>query len=235
MMTFNIYVPSYRRYNKILTYHKLQYCTYVVRKSEEALYRSAGIESILSVEDSLINSFEKVVNWLLDHAPEDVIAVIDDDIEEFYHRIEALEKLTPEETTLEIERTAQLIADLDLGYACCPIDTNVKYYDRPFKFVGVNGGVKIFNRRILTDNRFNLKFKFLSDIDFELHELMKRRIILITNYFCNNAKVDTNEGGNNSNKSLREIESENQELSLKWGKYYKKANGRSTGRVSVTR
>lgn len=233
-MTFNIYVISYRRSNAILTGKNLEYCTYVVRKSEEQLYKDAGVESVWAIEDELINSVGKVTNYLLDNAPEDVICVCDDDIDDFYYRLEALEKIDPTEVTQEIERLAQMIADLDLGYACCPIDTSVKYYDRPFKFVGVTGGVKIFNRRIL-DSRVDLEMKFLSDVDFELHELLKRRIILIANYFCNNARVDTNEGGNNGQKSLREIEIENEQMSLKWGKYYRKADGGSAGRVVVSR
>lgn len=234
-MTFNIYVQSYKRAHAILTYHNLEYCTYVVRKSEEKEYKAAGIENVLSVEDQLIDSCGKVTNYLLDHAPEDIICIVDDDIETFYYRLEELTRIESKvDVTREIERIAQLMADLDIGYACCPIDTSLKYYDRPFKFVGVTGGLKIFNRTVL-DTRVSLEYKFLSDIDFELHELLKRRIILIANYFCNNAKVDTNAGGNNGNKSLREIESENDRMSLKWGKYYRKANGGSAGRVSVKR
>lgn len=234
-MTFNIYVQSYKRYDAILTYHSLEYCTYVVRKSELEKYRAAGIDSIWAIEDELIDSCAKVTNYLLDNAPEDVICILDDDIETFYHRTDTLVKLQdPEIVTREIERIAQVMSDLGIGYACCPIDTSVKYYDRAFKFSGVTGGLKIFNRNVLT-NRVNPKYKYLSDIDFELKELLEHRIILIANYFCNNAKVDTNAGGNNGNKSLTEIESENEQMSLKWGKYYRKANGRSAGRVVVQR
>ena len=235
MATFNIYVQSYRRANAILTYHSLEYCTDVVRKSEEGLYRAAGIENIWAIQDDLIDSCGKVTNYLLDNAPEDVICIVDDDIEQFYHRLDTLQKIeSKEEVTREIERLAQLAYDMGIGYACCPIDTTPKYYDRPFKFVGVTGGLKIFNRTVL-ENRVNLEYKYLSDIDFELKELMEHRIILIANYFCNNARVDTNEGGNNGNKSLGEIEAENQEMSLKWGKYYKKADGGSAGKVKVVR
>ena len=38
MATFKIYVPSYKRSDKILTGSILPECTYVVRKSEEELY-----------------------------------------------------------------------------------------------------------------------------------------------------------------------------------------------------
>ena len=41
--TFGIYVPSYKRYDCIKTDKVLNDCTYVVRESEEQLYRDAGI------------------------------------------------------------------------------------------------------------------------------------------------------------------------------------------------
>ena len=53
--TLGIYVPSYRRSSKILTYHLLEYCTYMVRKSEEQAYREAGVENIWAVDDELID------------------------------------------------------------------------------------------------------------------------------------------------------------------------------------
>lgn len=73
-MTFNIYVASYHRWNTTTVWKYLEYCTYVVRKSEEEAYRSVGIQNILAVEDDLICSFVKVHNWLIDNAPEVLIS-----------------------------------------------------------------------------------------------------------------------------------------------------------------
>ena len=79
-LTFNVYVPSYQRYgDKVRIYDHLEYCTYVVRKSEEAKYRAAGIERIWSIEDSLIDSMHKVFQYIIDESPEDVICIVDDD------------------------------------------------------------------------------------------------------------------------------------------------------------
>lgn len=235
MPSFNIYVPSYKRSDRILTQNYVEYCTYVVRKSEADDYRQNGVKSIWAVDDELINSVSKVVNYIVENAPEDVICVIDDDVQQVCYRTDAIEKLHDAETvTRELERCAQIIYDLGIGYGACPSDSNVKYYDRPFKFVGVNGGMKIFNRKALK-SRFSEKLKFLSDIDFQLSELLQNRVILISNYFCFQCSIDTNAGGSNANKSLREFEVENEYVSQKWGAYYKKADGGSAGSIRVKR
>lgn len=235
MATFNIYVPSYKRYNNLLTYKYLEYCTYVVRKSEEQDYINAGVKNVWAIEDSLIDSFSKVTNYIIDNSPEDVVCVLDDDVNAICYRLDVLEKLSdPTTITREIERLAQICFDLDVGYLACPSDSNVKYYDKPYKFVGVNGGLKIFNKKVLK-SRFEPSLKFLSDIDLQLNELLKNRIILIPNYFCFQCSIDTNSGGSNNNKKLSDFDSENEYMNQKWGRYYEMADGKSAGKIRVKR
>ena len=235
-MKFNIYVPSYKRSEKILTQDHLEYCTYVVRKSEEDLYRQAGVKSIWAIEDDKIDSLVKVHNYIIDNAPEDVVCLLDDDIAKFVYRIDTLETILDKETvTREIERLAQIMVDCGIGYGASPSDMNVKYYDRPFKFTGVTGAVKLFNKSKLK-SRWKEGLKFLCDIQLELEELLSNRIILIPEYFCAEASMDVNEGGNNAQgKTLAEFNAENEEMKLRWGKYYKIANGGKAGRVNVKR
>ena len=234
-MTFNIYVRSYNRYDRIETGRTLEYCTYVVRASQAEAYRKLGIESVWGIEDSLVNSGEKVLNYLIDHAPEDVIAVLDDDIELFRYRHETFENINdPVIVTREIERLAQLITDLNIGYASTAGHTNLMYYDEPFKFVGVNGGLKIFNRKCVK-GRFDGTYRFLSDDYFELQELLHNRIILLSEYFIHAGKINTNAGGNNDNKSIQEFESNHARLKEKWGKYYKLPVNSASGGFKVKR
>lgn len=144
-------------------------------------------------------------------------------------------KATPEEASIEIERLAQIMYDLGIGYGATPSDMSLMYYDRPFKFSGVTGQLKIFNKKSLK-TKWKEGLKFLCDIQLELEELLKNRIILIPVYFCNKAFMDVNEGGNNANgKSLAEFNAENDIMKVKWGKYYIKANGGKAGRVNVKR
>lgn len=234
-MTFNIYVPSYKRFNCIKTANLVEYCTYVVRKSEEQAYRDAGIENVLAVEDELINSVNKVKTWIMEHTEEDVVCILDDDIKCFKHRHEDMEDLSKESATRELERLAQMICDLEIGYCGCPNGgMQLKYYDQPFKFSGVTIALCIINKAC-SKAKLNPDLKFLSDVDYVLQELLGNRIILVPNYFVVDAEVDTNEGGSNESKSLAEFEAENEIVKNKWGKYYIKADGGSAGRISVKR
>lgn len=234
-MEFNIYVPSYGRSDRILTKNHLDYCTYVVRKSEEAAYRDAGVESLIAVEDSEVNSAAKVYAWIWRNVPEDVFAIVDDDIEKFMYRLDDLKDISdPVQVTSEIERLAQMLVDLDLGYLACPLDSNVKFYDRPFKFVGLTGALKIYNRPKFKA-RDDGKLLFLADVNVEMQELLHNRVILIPNYFCLKAALDKNAGGTNGTKTLSMYDAENDIMKNKWGKYYVKANGGKAGRINVKR
>ena len=193
------------------------------------------MESIWAVEDELINSVNKVSNYILDNASEDVICIIDDDVKQIGYRLDNLSKeKEPEVITRELERLGQLMYDLNIGFGACPSDSNVKYYDKPFKFCGVTGGMKLYNRNVLK-TRFNLSLKFLSDIDLQMQELLVNRIILIPNYFCFQCSIDVNSGGSNENKKLKDFDAENEYMSQKWGKYYQMANGGAAGRIKVKR
>ena len=234
-MTFNIYVPSYKRYGAILTQNCVEYCTYVVRESEAERYRAAGVENVLAVPDEEINSLVKVHNWILEKTPEDVVCLIDDDVEYFSYRTDTIEKILDKTAaTREAERLGQLLADLNIGYCATPSDQALMYYDRPFKFTGVTGQFKIFNKKALK-TRFKEGMKFLCDMQFEMEELLKNRIILIPEYFVNQAHMDTNEGGNNELKTLSEFNAENDIMKNTWGKYYVKAGSGSAGKIKVER
>ena len=69
------------------------------------------------MEDELICGLTEVNQWLIDNAPEDVIAILDDDIHHFYYRMYDTVSLDdPEVVTAELERIGQLMADLKIGF-----------------------------------------------------------------------------------------------------------------------
>ena len=233
MASFNIYVISYKRSNEILTNNLLEYCTYIVRKSEEQLYKDAGVKT-LAVEDNEINSVCKVMNWAIENTPEDVIAIIDDDIKSFSYRLETNTLIQDKETiTREIERIAQLIYDLGIGYASPPIDSSPMYYDSEFKFTGVTGPVKIINKA-KCKARFN-EIPFLLDMDFLLQELLVNRVVLIPRYIIQDVGLNTNKGGTNDNKSVKLYMNAGDTLKNKWGKYYKPGKDAEPGKIMVKR
>lgn len=232
-MKVGFYVPSYKRYEKILTHKILPFCTYVVRKSEEDKYKEVGV-NVLAVDDELINSIPKVENYIIENTPEEVIVMLDDDIKNFVYRLEENENIEDEDVIYdEIMRQAQLVVDLNIGYMSTPNDMNPKFYNCEFKFAGVTGQMRIINKN-RCKSRFN-EIDFLNDIDFELQELLQNRIILIPNYFIADAYVDTNAGGSNENKSLNKYYLANETMKNKWGKYYKVSENGKPGRIVIKR
>lgn len=233
-MTFNIYVPSYNRWGAIKTAKHLDYCTYVVRKSQERQYRDAGIESILAVDDLEINSLQKVTNYIIERTPEDVVALLDDDVYKVSYRLDSLTAITdPSLVSMELERLAQCLVDLNIGYCASPASSRAMYYDRPFRFTGTTGGMKIFNKAVCKARWSELLI--LSDMEFELTELLHNRIILIPDYFCDEHNIDTNSGGNNTVKSNSLIEQENRTLIDRFGKYWRCPGNGKGGKVMVDR
>lgn len=235
MATFNVYVISYKRSNAIKTEKHLEYCTYVVRKSEEQAYKDAGVRSVWGIEDELIDSCTKVMNYLVENAPEDVIVVIDDDCTGFTYRLDNLEKITdPVVVSTEIERLAQLVYDLNIGYLASPSSSRLLYYKEPFEFTGVTGALKVYNRKVLKA-RYRKDLIFVADMDFELTELLHNRIMLIPAYFTIQHDLDTNEGGNSARKTTKLEITENEMLANKWGRYYQKMENGKPGKIRVKR
>lgn len=221
MPTFNIYVPSYKRANHIQTAHALEYCTYVVRKSEEEDYRKAGITDLIAVEDSKIDSLLKVIQWIVDNAPEDVIAMIDDDIDNLIYRLDYNSDITdPEIATAEIERIAQVMYDLGIGYGGVDFTTKPWGYTSEFGFSGVAGGLRWFNRAVYKAVP-DFKAEKNDDIDRCLQELLHNRIILKPKYLCVSGLQDRNEGGTNDGKLRQDQLDSIEYMKLKWGSYFR--------------
>ena len=218
MATFNIYVPSYHRWDTTHVYKNLEYCTYVVRKSEEEFYKKLGVKT-WAIEDHLINSFAKVQNYIIRNAPEDVVCVLDDDIENFYYRLEKNERIaSQEECTRELERLGQICYDLDIGLLGCPIRNIPWGYTAEFHFSGMIGPIRYYNRKKITKSEY-IQMSFFGDTDFVLQELLNNRIILRPDYLVTDAQLETNKGGMNQKRN-KAIQLQNYDkMKAKWGKY----------------
>lgn len=219
--SFGIYVPSYKRAKTTNTYKLVEYFKYVVRKSEEQSYIDAGIpkENILAVEDTEIDSMIKVVNWISCNAEEDVIAMLDDDIEKFIYRLDTSEYFTdPETVTAELERIAQIMHDLKIGYGSVDATKTPCNYCSEFEFKGNSGGMRWINRKVYK-SKFLEEIGYCCDIDVVLHELLVNRIILKPKYLCIKAGTDLNAGGNSAKTRASQLTSV-ELMKSKWGKYY---------------
>lgn len=219
MKSFNVYVPSYKRYDdKLRIYDHLEYCTYVVRESEAELYRKNGIENLWVVKDELIDNIHKVHQYIIDESPEDIICIIDDDGKLVY-RTETTREMTPEEGSMELERTAIMMNDLGLGYACTDAVPAPYYYVSEFVFKGMCGGCKWINKEKFKA-KVDAKCQYNFDLDLELQELLHNRIVLKPLYFIDIGGQDTNSGGSNTDKNKAKRIAGIEYTKAKWGKYF---------------
>jgi hypothetical protein len=234
--TLGIYVPSYKRSDSIITYKFLKNCTYVVRKSEKQLYKDAGVERVLAVPDEEINSFAKVRQWIIDNTPEDIVVQIDDDITCFsYAHKETFEAITDEEVAYtELERVAQLLSDLELGFASIRMTVSTLTYNSEFSFSATLGMVCWYNKSALK-GRYDEKVTTKCDMDFQLQELLHNRIILVPSYLRAKGLYDKNKSGNNIGKTSEKVRQNVDYLKLKWGRYFKHNYQKNISRVVVKR
>lgn len=219
MEQFGIYIASYRRAKTATTHKFLEYYKYVVRKSEEKAYQAAGLDSLLAVEDRKICGLTEVNQWLIDNAPEPVIVILDDDIHHFYYRLDKQQSITdPEIITAELERIAQLMVDLDVGFAATDATTSIWNYDSEFSFKGSAGAVRWINRKIFKA-KCHKELEYNYDLDLVLQELLVNRIILKPKYFCSKGLTDVNVGGASDKQRADQIASIDL-MRSKWGKYF---------------
>ena len=234
--TIGVYVPSYKRSDRILTWHVLNDCTYVVRESEEEAYRAAGITKILTAPDEEINSLAKVRQWIIDNTPEDIVIQCDDDISKMIYKgknnkVEIEDK---DIIDMEFERVAQILSDLRLGFASCTMTGDVRKFNAEFLFKGITGGICWFNKECLK-SRFDNMTYIKEDTDFVLQELLSNRIIIIPDYFGMQNQYDKNAGGNNVGKTSRALNQTVAYMKQKWGKYYDHNFKTNQSRINVKR
>lgn len=235
-ITLGIYVMSYKRSHLITTMHLFEECTYVVRKSEAEAYRSAGVEKIWAVEDKFIDSAQKVFFYIVQNAPEDIVFCADDDIEDVYYRLNDMTRLERDKETItaEVERIAQLLVDLNLGYACNDA-TGVPYgFDGEFAFKGTSGSMKWVNRRAFKA-KMDLAVPYNFDLDIVLQELLYNRIVLKPRYLVGKDKGDVNAGGDQEQKTIAKRKDSILNMQRKWGSYFGYNFKNNRPRIVVTR
>ncbi len=221
-MTLGIYVPSYKRSHRILTYNLFEKCTYLVRKSQAEDYLNAGIakDDLWAVDDELIDDGCKAYMYIVNNAPEDIVVVADDDIEDFRYMLSEVVPIegNKEIITSEIERIGQIMYDLKIGLGFIPPNAIPYEYDREFAFKGIPGAVKWFNKRVFKA-KYDDKVSENFDIDIILQELLINRICLMPKYFYDKGKIDVTEGGNSERKRKDQLASITN-MKAKWGKYF---------------
>ncbi len=236
---------SYQRPDRILTQDLLEYCTYVVRWKEEEAYRNAGVKDLLVIpqgatlkDGTIVWSFMTTLYWIIENTPEDVIFIADDDIKQFCYRLDTYTNIKSEFgnyreiATSEIERIAQLLVDLNLGFACDNPQFALYNYTQEFCFKGMPGGIRWINKKAFKA-KFDPKDFATSDIDMMMQELLINRIILQPRYFHSMSVKDVNSGGATVDSKV------NYQFRLamknKWGKYFDYDFKKNQAKINVKR
>lgn len=239
--TFNIYVISYQRWEKIVSQDIYEYCTYVVREEEYEKYKAAGVRNILAIpKEAHCWNFMSTLWWVIKNTPEDVIFISDDDITRYIYRMNDWlpidEQSFPnpiETTTAEIERIAQILFDLDLGLAYDGPQKTLFAYDREWNFKGMPGHCRWINKKALKAT-YDVKDLASSDIDMAMQEILYNRITLQPKYFLSDAgQMETNSGG--VTYTRKKTLSIRQAMENKWGKYYEYDVKKNQAKIKVKR
>lgn len=217
---FGVYIISHgRAASGPITAKNFETYKHVVRKSEEEEYAKNGFENILAIEDSLIDSYAKVFNYLQDNAEEDVIAIVDDDINYFeYREKETVPIESPETVQAEFERLAQMVYDLRIGLAYGPPTDTPYNYTSEFAWTGMPGAFKIVNRSCIKA-RMDPKADRNVDVDYVLQELLENRICLSAKWLCDKAFMEKNANVTGSRYTSDQLISSLELMKLRWGRY----------------
>ena len=234
--TFQVYIISSSRYRRgpITAKNFLEYF-HVVRESQRQLYIDNGFENVMSFEDSLINSYTKVFNFLVDNAKEDIIAIVDDDIDFFRYRTDTIRKIeSPEIVQAEFERLGQIIYDLDLGLAFGPPNSIPYNYTSEFSWFGIPGAWKIVNRHFIKA-KMDATIERNVDIDYVLQEVLHNRICIDAKYLTGEGYKDSITTTSGSLYSKNDVENSIEKMELRWGKHFRYDRSRNIPKIIVDR
>lgn len=112
-----------------------------------------------------------------------------------------------------------MMVDLNIGYGCTDANPAPFYYDQEFKFKGMSGGCKWFNKAAF-GARIDPATNYNFDLDLELQELLTHRVIFKPVYFIDVGGMDTNAGGSNVDKNQTKRIEGIMYTKSKWGKYF---------------
>lgn len=219
MPDFEIYSPSYRRADLVITHHLLPRLTYVVAESEAEDYRKRGLR-VWAVPDKVQGNVARIRNYILDQAPTKRLMLVDDDIKRI-GRMSATSKkiviLAPHEIEHHFAAAFQLCADGGFRFWGVNILPDRKAYkaNTPFSFTSpILGPVQGFNN---LDLRYDESLPLKEDYDLSLQVLNKYRRVLRINFLCYFCHQNEITGGCAANRTIEREKEQLRKLREKWG------------------
>ncbi|MEY8230195.1 hypothetical protein AALA82_01050 [Oscillospiraceae bacterium 50-16] len=193
----------------------------LVPESEEAAYRAAVKNPILTIPDNIIG-LGRVRNWVLQHFEERIIVMLDDDLIRLYClTAKKARPITDPEEITQVIINAAVMAD-DAGLHCFGFSqTDIRKFNgcEPFKLTGWVGGVigVIGRQYTFRDDKYKV------DIDFCMKNMLVDRILWIDDRYCFYQLRDNNVGGNSAFRTQEEYEASTESLVEKWKGYLTKS------------
>ncbi len=214
---YKIYSPTYKRSNLCRTHKYLSEVVYVVCQSEAKYYEGVH-DKLWIVPDSAQGNLCRIRNYILDHAPEDNILLIDDDIKYFGRWNGNISvRLNEIETYNMIQEGYQLAEDLDVVFwgLNCLSDKGAYREYTPFGTCQYIGGP--FQAHRNNNLRYDEQIYLKEDYDMTIQVLNVYRKNLRMNMYHYSCDQNTLAGGCAEYRNVeRELE-HNEMLQKKWG------------------
>jgi len=224
-------ILSRGRSQRVKTHALVPGATLVVPTNEVEAYRHLGMETVAIPPERI--GISAVRNWIIQHFPEEVIVMYDDDVTGL-RTLAGLRNrlLKPDEVEAVVENTAYCAAGAGarlFGWNQRP-DPRCLQRNDPVSVVHWCGGVVGV---IGKDIRWDELLRFKCDIDCGLTELLLNRILWHESRFCFLQARDKNLGGNSLFRSPEKIAAEKRYLANKWKGHIRIDQYQSQDRVQV--
>lgn len=214
---FKIYAPTYKRAKLCKTHKYLKEVVYVVRESEAKDYEGVH-DKLWIVPDSAQGNLCRVRNYILDHAEEDNILLIDDDIKHFGRWNGNVQvKLNEQEVYNMVQEGFQLAEDLDVVFwgINCLADKGAYREYTPFGTCQYIGGP--FQAHRNNPLRYDEVIYLKEDYDMSIQVLNKYRKNLRLNMYHYVCEQATLAGGCADYHTIAREKEHNNMLQKKWG------------------
>ena len=214
---FEVFAPSYKRADSVVTQQYLPYCKYVVAEFEADDYLREGHDCWV-VPDSAQGNVSRIRNYILDHAGTDKIVIVDDDMR-FIGRWDTQKQIRLDAAGVFefIESGFNIVDDIGIKYwgmNLLPDKGAYREYS-PFSFKSmVLGPFQAFNN---LDLRYDENLPLKEDYDLSLQVLNKYRMTFRFNMYFYSVKQHENPGGCADYRTLDREKSQFLALQRKWG------------------
>lgn len=216
-----IYIPSYKRASDCLTARVFKSAVICCHESEVELYRKNNENELMVLPDDIGGAgMGKIRNYILNHAKEEYIVMMDDDIISmgYYEAKQRYEY--SEKQWLEFIVNAFVMAE-ELGTKLWGVNLleDKKAYREytPFSFTSVLLGPCMGIVRADNPLRFDESLGLKEDYDYSLQVLVKYRRLLRFNKVHYRSKHITNSGGCVSYRTSEKEEQQRKRFTEKWG------------------